>query len=305
MTYTSGGDTILTVIRRMLFAFTVLWLVLLPGVARSVTFSVPPVDEVKDLHGDPSRAQLVIFLAGNQYMLMPALLAKFREVHPEVRDVYYETLPPGIVAKQMEQGALQIGNLTVRVRPDVFMAGTRRMTMLRRAGFVHAAHVYAVNELAIMVHAGNPLHIESLRDLGRPRVRVAMPNPAWEGVGEQIDLAYRKAGGEPLEHAIMVTKVRAGSTILTRIHHRQTPLFILDRRADAGPVWISEALYQQRIGAPLQTVRIPASENVTARYEAAQVREAPHPALAKAFVEFLTTPAARAVYRAYGFGEPK
>lgn len=276
-----------------------------PCAARSVTFSVPPVDEVNDLHGDPSQAQLVIFMAGNQYMLMPALLAKFRERHPEARDIYYETLPPGIVARQMQQGALQVGNLAIHVRPDVFMAGTRRMAMLRHDGLVGPASVYATNVLAIMVRAGNPLHIESLRDLGRPAVRVAMPNPAWEGVGEQIEAAYRKAGGGQLERSIMLIKVRNGTTILTRIHHRQTPLFILDRRADAGPVWISEALYQERIGAPLQMVTVPASQNVTARYEAAQVREAPHPALAKAFVQFLTTPAARAVYRAYGFGEPK
>jgi len=289
----------------MLPALAALLFVLTPAAAQSVSFSVPPVDEVMDLHGDPSQAQLVIFLAGNQYMVMPGLLSKFRGLHPEARDVYYETLPPGIVAKQMKQGVLQIGSLTIRVRPDVFMAGTRRMTMMRHDGLVGAVHVYATNELAIMVRAGNPLHIESLRDLGRPGVRVAMPNPAWEGVGEQIDLAYRKAGGEQLERVVMVTKVRRGSTTLTRIHHRQTPLFIREHRADAGPVWISEALYQQRIGAPLQTVRIPAAQNVTARYEAAQVREAPHPALAKAFVEFLTTPAARAVYRAYGFGEPK
>lgn len=272
---------------------------------RAAVFTVPPVDAVSDLHGNPAGAQLVIFMAGNQYMLMPALLAAFRERYPRARDIYYETLPPGIVALQMERGSLSVGNLLVSARPDVFMSGGRRMLAMQRDGYVGKSWVYATNDLAIMVHAGNPRNIRSLRDLGRPEVRVAMPNPQWEGIGEQIEAAYRKAGGEALMREIMITKVADGTTMLTRIHHRQTPMFILDGRADAGPVWISEALYERRIGAPIAYVPIPREDNVTARYEAAEVREAPHASLAKAFVEFLNSPAARTIYRSYGFGAPK
>ncbi len=104
-----------------------------------------------------------------------------------------------------------------------------------------------------------------------------MPNPKWEGIAKQIEAAFRKAGGETLVKAVLVTKVRAGTTMLTQIHHRQTPMWLLDGRVDAGPVWISEALYQQRIGAPIATVRIPSAQNVRAVYEAAVVAGAPPP----------------------------
>lgn len=273
--------------------------------AAPVEFTVPPVDQVLDLHGDPAGAQLVVFMAGNQFMVMPALLRAFASVHPDVARVYYETLPPGIVARQIAAGGIRIGNLVVTAKPDVFLSGKRRMSKMRADGYVGVPFSYATNTLAIMIRKGNPKHIASLRDLGRAGVRVSMPNPQWEGVAEQIESAYRTAGGEQLVHTIMVSKVAAGTTTLTKIHHRQTPLFLLEGRADAGPVWISEALYQIRIGAPIGMVAIPAAENVTADYQAAAMRNAPHVRAAQEFLDFLKSPKARAIYRSYGFGPPR
>lgn len=267
-------------------------------------FTVPPVDQVLDLHGNPANAQLVIFMAGNQYMVVPALLSAFRKSHPQIRSVFYETLPPGIVARVLAAGGLRMGNLVITAKPDVFLAGKRRIRALQAQGRVGGAFSYATNVLAIMIRRGNPKHIVSLRDLGRADVRVSMPNPQWEGVAEQIETAYRKAGGEPLVRAIMTSKVAAGTTILTRIHHRQTPLFLREGRADAGPVWLSEARYQSRLGTAIGMVSIPASQNVAADYEAAEVRGAPHAQAAREFLAFLRSPQARAIFASYGFGPP-
>jgi molybdate transport system substrate-binding protein len=274
------------------------------GAARSVTFSVPPADQVLDLHGDPGDAQLVIFAAGNQFMVMPSLIHAFQERHPEIARIYYETLPPGIVLDQIRGGDLRVGNLLISAKPDVVLAGTRGMHELQGTGYVDTWVPYASNELAIMVRKGNPLRVHSLVDLGRSDVRVAMPNPKWEGVAEQVETAYAKAGGAALVREIVVTKVEEGTTLFTRIHHRQTPMYLLQSRADAGPVWLSEALYAQRIGEPLTLVRIPASDNVTASYDAAVLRDAPHLAAAQAFVDFIKTSEARAIYASFGFGPP-
>jgi ABC-type molybdate transport system substrate-binding protein len=272
--------------------------------ARTVAFSVPPADQVLDLHGDPGDAQLVIFAAGNQFMVMPALLRAFQERHPEITRVYYETLPPGVVVDQVYSHDLRVGNLLISAKPDVLLAGARGMRRLHDAGYVDSWIPYASNQLAIMVRKGNPMNVHSLSDLGRSDVRVVMPNPVWEGVAEQVQTAYEKAGGEALVHEIMQTKLADGTTILTRIHHRQTPLYIMESKADAGPVWISEALYALRIGEPLSFVRIPPGENVTADYDAAVLRDAPHAVAAQAFVDFLKTPEARAIYASFGFGPP-
>jgi ABC-type molybdate transport system substrate-binding protein len=272
--------------------------------SRTLEFTVPPMDQVLDLHGNPNDAQLVIFAAGNQFMVMPLLLHAFEARHPQITRIYYETLPPGIVVDQVYGGDLRIGNLLLSAKPDVLLAGPAGMRRLQNAGYVHSWTPYASNQLAIMVRKNNPLKVQSLTDLGRNDVRVVMPNPKWEGVAEQVEGAYAKAGGEALVHQIMLAKVANGTTILTRIHHRQTPLYLIESKADAGPVWISEALYAERIGEPLTFVRIPQSENVTAAYDAAVVRDAPHAGVARAFVEFLKTPEARAIYQSFGFGPP-
>lgn len=272
--------------------------------AQPVDFSAPPVDEVLDLHGDPARAQLVIFMAGNQYMVMPALLRAFERAHPRVRSVFYETLPPGIVLRQVNAGALRLGNMVITAQPDVLLVGPRGMRSLHQLGKVAAWHEYASNSLAILVRAGNPLHIRSLVDLGRAGVRVVMPNPRWDGVAEQVEGAYAKAGGVQLVRTIMGSKVTAGTTILTRIHHRETPLYLLDGRADAGPVWRTEALYQARIAA-LQFVPVREQDNVYAQYDAAVVRGAPHASAAADFVAFMQSPQARAILASYGFAPPR
>lgn len=268
-------------------------------------FQVPDIDNVPDLYGDAQDAQLVVFFAGNQFMVVPDLLDAFRAGHPEVQRIFVETLPPGILLSQMQQGALIIGNLRLTARPDVFAAGKGRIDQLAREGKFSDTASYASNRLAIMVRAGNPLGVRTVSDLGRPDVRVSMPNPAWEGVARQIESVYRKAGGAALDSTIMHTKVANGTTTLTQIHHRQTPIRILEGRADAGPVWYTEAYFQRMIGNPIDLVEIPDAINFHVVYAAGSLRDAPHPEAARAFVEFLRTPRARAVYTKYGFLPPR
>lgn len=273
-------------------------------VSTPVPFTVPCIDDVMDLHGDPVHADLVIFAGGNEWFALPEIVGAFKKAHPEARHVFYETLPPGILARQMESGALQVGDLTVRVAPDVFIAGKRRMKSEEQLGILNPSVTFASNVLGIMVKAGNPKQIRTLADLGRPSVRVAMPNPKDEGIARQIERAYNKAGGDALDTAIMQTKVRNGTTLLTAIHHRQTPMWLLAGKVDAGPVWISEALYQERIHSGLVAISIPEKDNATGLYLAATVKAAPHAALARAFTAFLTGPQAQAIYRSYGFRQP-
>ncbi len=269
-----------------------------------IQFTVPGVDDAMDLHGDPTGADLVIFAGGNQWFVMPELLAAFKKAHPEVRKIFYETLPPGLLAEQMRNGALQVGDLVLRLKPDVYLSGKQRMIAMQRAGLVGPSVTYATNVLGMMVREGNPKGIRSLADLGRADVRVAMPNPKTEGIARQIEIAYTKAGGAALDRQIMVTKVAAGTTLLTQIHHRQTPMWILSGKADAGPVWISEAQYQERMRSGIVAVALPSSENVTAAYLGSMVNAAQHRAAAKAFLAFLISPQGQAIYRSYGFNPP-
>lgn len=264
-----------------------------------VMFTVPGIDNVPDLFGDINDPQLVVFFAGNQFMCIDDLLAGFKKRYPQYQRIFVETLPPGILAQQVEGGSITIGNMRITLKPDVFTAGKNLIDQMT-AYFTDTA-VYAYNKLAIMVARGNPKNIKGLKDLGRKDVRISMPNPAWESVGKRIEEAYVKAGGEQLKVMIMDTKVKDSTTYLTQIHHRQTPMRILYNQSDAAPVWLSEAHYQQMINHPIEMITIPDKENVNASYIAGLLKAAPHQQAAKDFMQFLVSPIAKAVYRKYGF----
>lgn len=275
-----------------------------PPPGNGINFTIPQIDNVPDLHGDIVDPQLVIFFAGNQFMVTHDLMAAFQQVHPEVQRIYWETLPPGILARQIDNGALIIGNLRISIKPDIYTAGARRIQQFQQQNRFQRVETYAQNKLAIMVQKGNPKNIHSLKDLGRPEVRVSMPNPEWEGVANLIIESYKKAGGDQLSGEIMNNKVRKGSTFLTHIHHRQTPIRIMQNESDAGVVWYSEAKFQQMIGNPIDAIDIPDSQNVTGTYLAGIFNDAPHAEAARAFADFLLTEQAQMIFRRYGFSGP-
>jgi molybdate transport system substrate-binding protein len=265
-------------------------------------FSVPDADTVSDLHGDIVNPQLVIFFNGNQFMVTHDLIAAFRQRHPQYRRIYWETLPPGVLAGQIDTGILCIGNLRIALRPDIFTAGAERIRRLsEEKSWFDRIEPYTRNRLGIMVRAGNPCRIAGLADLGRPEVRISMPDPRTEGIGRRIVEALEQVGGPSLADTVMKEKVHTGLTFLTEIHHRQTPMRIMQGSSDAGPVWRTEVLFQQRIENPLALVEIPPDYNQIATYAAARLKDAPHRQAAEAFLDFLTGPKSQAIYRDYGF----
>lgn len=265
-------------------------------------FTVPGIDNVPDLHGDVDNPDLVVFFAGNQFMVVPELMKAFKEEYPQYRRVFVETLPPGILLDQIRQGGIVIGNMRITLKPDIFTAGKGHIQQIQKKEHLFAETVnYARNRLAIMVYNGNPLHVTSVRDLAKPTIRISMPNPQWEGIARVIIRTYRKAGGETLVKDIMERKVKAGTTFLTHIHHRQTPIRIMEKKSDAGPVWYTEARFQEMIGNPISLVKIPAAVNTEVIYTAASLENAPHPRAAKDFLKFLKSKVSQDIYRKYGF----
>jgi len=96
-----------------------------PATDKGYVFQVDSIDNVPDLHGNPADAKLVLFIGGNQFFVLPRLIAGFEKLHPELAGhIFYETLPPGILRYQIDKdNTLTLGNLTLHVQPDVYEAG--------------------------------------------------------------------------------------------------------------------------------------------------------------------------------------
>lgn len=271
---------------------------------RGLSFTVPQIDDLADFHGDVSHPKLVLYVGGNYFFAMAPLVAAFEQEHPEFKGrIYCETLPPGLLEKQIEAGGtVTSGNMTWTAKPDVYLAGLKKVQGLIDRGLLTGpAAPYVTNSLTIMVPAGNPGRVKNLSDLARSDLHLVMPNPEFEGIARQIDASLKKAGGEALATTVYKTKVADGGTVLTQIHHRQTPLYLMQGRAQAGVTWQSEAAFQEQIGNPITHVDIPPAQNATAVYAGAEVKGALHTEAARLWLSFIRSPTALSIFERYGF----
>jgi molybdate transport system substrate-binding protein len=150
---------------------------------------------------------------------------------------------------------------------------------------------------------GNPARIKSVADLGRDSIRISQPDPANEDIAFHIIDMYRQAGGDELVHRIMEKKRAEGTTIFTVVHHRETPLRILKKTVDVGPVWATEAIHAKASGLLFDVVE--PGEDFDQRnrinYYICKLKHAPHPENADKFIEFIKSSDAREIYQKYGF----
>lgn len=274
------------------------------AIDRGFNFTVPEVDSMADFHGVLNNPALVLYVGGNYYFAMAPLVQAFEKAYPQYAGrIFYVTIPPGmLVAVMKDGGTFTSGDVTFTAKPDAYFAGLKKVKTLISQGLLTGPAIpYVSNDLTIMVSKGNPDRVRDLQDLGRPGVRLVMPNPKYEGIARQIEASLTKAGGLALEAEVYDNGVKNGSTILTQIHHRQTPLFLMQGLADAGITWKSEAIFQEQIGHPITNIPIPAQYNTTAIYAGAMVRGAAHPAAAKDWLSFIHSPTALSIFEHYGF----
>ena len=269
---------------------------------------VIPPERGDDLHNleAAETADLVLFMAGNQFMAMADIVAAFRQTHPEIGTIFYETLPPGIELKQILAGGAVFQDRLLRVTPDIYSSVSEKaMQKLADTGRIAPGdyRLYLHNRLSLMVPAGNPAGIAAVGDLGRREIRISQPDPANEDIAHHILDMYRDVGGERLVARIMDEKKAAGTTLMTVVHHRETPQRITDQTADVGPVWATEIHHARSLHLPIDEVQPGATLDQRNRinYYICRLKSAPHPENAQKFLAFILSSAAQAIYTRYGY----
>lgn len=114
-----------------------------------------------------SRANLVLYLAGNQFMAMGDVIGAFQKTHPGVKKVFVETLPPGLILRQILRGGGVFKGVTVPPYPDIYASvNIKHLKRLAKKGLMTHSRLYLHNKLEIMVpretrRGSNPLSISS------------------------------------------------------------------------------------------------------------------------------------------------
>ncbi len=267
-----------------------------------------PADRADDLHNleYADTADLVLFMAGNQFMVMEELLAAFQKECPQIQKIFYETLPPGLELRQILAGGAIFRDKPLTIYPDIYTSvNLAAMQTLQKNGHIHEKdyRLYLHNRLTLMVPEGNPANIKSVSDLGRHDVRVSQPDPQNEDIAFHVMDMYRQVGGSALVERIMEEKRALGTTVLTIVHHRETPLRIANKTVDVGPVWATEVVNAASVGLACEEVE--PGEELDQRdkinYYACRMTRAPHPDNAQKFVHFICSPAAQQIYKKFGF----
>lgn len=257
---------------------------------------------------DSYTAELVMYLAGNQFMVMEDLIKDFQSGHPSIKTIYVETIPPGQILKKqlLKQG--QINGKDTAMNPDLFASvNINHLGNLKKKGLMEEHIIYTHNKLELMVAKGNPKNIKGPKDLGRDDLVQSHPNPLTEGI-------FKFYGSEMLKDMGLHAKVTGGKeckscwavegkTWFTSRHHRETPYKLEQGEADVGIVWTTEVAYAQREGRPVEGVAIPAPLNKQHKvgYAIGALSAGRNQSNANHFLGYLGTKKAQDIYGSYGF----
>ena len=209
-----------------------------------------------DFHGDPANAQLVVFSDGNHHMALAECVEVFVRRSPGLHEVFYTTTPPSVYLAMLRTGELNLGNLTLRVRPNVVIGPREVVERLHAEGETGAPVAFARSRgNAYLVRAGNPKGIRGVADLLRPDVVPFMSNPDTEtasyGVYRETMVATARIRGldvGALERRLSGEGGENGPIVFgERIHHREAPQALVGGKADVAMVYYHLALRYVRV----------------------------------------------------------
>ncbi len=261
-----------------------------------------------DFHGDPTNSELCVFSDGNHHMALQAGLDEFR-VREGLDSIFYCTTPPGVYLDWLRAGAIEIGNLTLRLKPDLVIGPEELISRQTTSMGIESCKVFAKSQgNHLIVRKGNPKNLQGITDLFRPDVRLFISNPTTEKASHEVyrSTIERFALAEKMPPATVDALFADPEKIMfgELIHHREAPQALADGAADVAIVYAHLALRYTRIFPDLiETVTLPAgASNLTTEY-AVGITNTGNPLASKLF-EFFSVDRLTALYRHHGLIAP-
>lgn len=208
-----------------------------------------------------------------------AIADDFRAANPDA-EVTLNFGSSGQLATQIESGA---------PADVVAFADTTPMTELADAGLLDGtSEIFARNELVIVTKPGNPAGVEDLAGLATAGIVSLCVDTA--PCGKFADQALSTAGV-----TIPESSVTRGQDV------KATLAAVTEGDAVAAVVYVTDA---EAAGDAVEAVSIPEADNVVADYPIAVLAAAADADAARAFIEYVLGPDARAVLNDAGFLAP-
>lgn len=228
-----------------------------------------------------ARAEALVAVAANFATTARALEALFAESEPH--RLRFSVAATGKLYAQITAGAPF----------DVLLAAdAERPARLEQEGFAvpGSRRTYALGRLGLwMPEAQTPVTADTLKDPGLRHLAIANPRLAPYGLAAQQTLA-----------ALGLTQAIAGRLVLGQDVGEAFAL-VASGAADAGLVARAQLLSVPTTGSIWW---VPADLHAPIRQDLVLLRRGEDNAAARAFVEFLTSPAAQATIRASGYDTP-
>jgi molybdate transport system substrate-binding protein len=225
-------------------------------------------------------ASVTVFAAASLTESLARIAALYeRQSHDKI---VFNFAASSLLARQIEEGA----------PADVFFsADEAQMDRLQNKGLIVAKTRQSrlSNTLVIIVAAGSPLSISAPRDLAQPAItRLALADPNAVPAGVYARQFLRKENlWDSLQPRIVPTANVRGALAAVESGNAETAI-----------VYKTDAAISKRVKVAWE---VPRAEGPAISYPMAAIKEAPEPAAAERFLDYLGSPAAGKVFAQFGF----
>jgi molybdate transport system substrate-binding protein len=242
-----------------------------------------PAAEVPGIQGE-----LTVFTAASLTDAFKEIAAQIERANPGTKLTFNFAGSPTL-RTQLAQGA----------RADVFApADEPNMYGAERDGTISGEpQIFARSLLVVVVPANNPAGINTPQDLAKPKLKLVLTNKDVP-VGNYARQALDKMSRDPAFGKDFSTRVLA-NLVSEETNVKQVASKVQLGEADAGIVYATDVT--PAIGSAVRVIPIPPEFNVIAKYPIAAVKGARNALGARAFIEYVLSPAGQAILARYGF----
>ncbi len=226
-----------------------------------------------------SGEELLVSAAASMTDALTEIQGLYQEVAPDVT-LNFTFGSSGALQTQIEEGA----------PADVFLSAAQtQMTALEEQGLIEESTKKTLleNKVVLIVPEGNPKGITSFEDVTKAE-QIALGEPESVPVGQYSEEIFTSLGilDQVKEKAVYGSDVRA---VLAWVETGEV---------DCGVVYATDAA----VGEGIEIIcEAPEGSCTPVTYPVAVIKDSEHQEAAKAFVDYLSTEEARAVFEKYGF----